>query len=115
MIRILIPTFLLVLSVSAEARFYSGNDLIVLIREHEKAIREQDGVNFYEAGKYQGYIIGTYDAFSLFMCPPKNVTVGQISAIVIDYFNKNPKQWHLPASSLVQSALFEAFPCPQDE
>ena len=43
--------------------------------------------------------------------PTKEVITGQIKKIVVKYLNDNPENLHNTASSLVQVALFEAFPC----
>jgi hypothetical protein len=46
-------------------------------------------------------------------CTPPNVTPGQLQKIVIKHLNEHPEKLHKSASSLVQEALFEAFPCPE--
>ena len=46
------------------------------------------------------------------ICAPSSSTYGQAHDIVLAYLRKHPEQRHLRTNSLVQSALWEAFPCP---
>ena len=45
------------------------------------------------------------------ICMPSNVTIGQLQAISIKYFNDYPDRLHYTADSLVLDALSKAFPC----
>ena len=47
----------------------------------------------------------------LFFCIPTGVTNGQLAKVVVKYLNDNPSELHEPATALIWTALFEAFPC----
>lgn len=44
-------------------------------------------------------------------CLSGNVTIRQVMAVVVDYLEANPQQWHQPGAYVVREALAEAFPC----
>jgi hypothetical protein len=44
-------------------------------------------------------------------CPPDNVTVGQMQAIVIEELRENPAKLHEPFVFITLNALNKAFPC----
>ena len=44
-------------------------------------------------------------------CTAKGVTRRQMQSVVKKYFEANPAQLHLNASTLVINAFIEAFPC----
>ena len=46
-------------------------------------------------------------------CKPNEVTNKQLKIIVTTYLNEHSKDLHLLAYTLVQRAIFEAFPCPE--
>ena len=46
-------------------------------------------------------------------CRPNEVTNKQLHKIVTIYLNKHPEDLHLLAYTLVQRAMFEAFPCEE--
>ena len=71
------------------------------------------------------YILGVADAASLARadtagamlgayrwCSPSSVLSGQLVAVVTQYLQRNPQDWHLAASSLIADALQNAWPCP---
>ncbi len=45
------------------------------------------------------------------VCVPLEVEHGQIIDVFVKYLNATPNQRHLPARSLLYSAMLEAFPC----
>jgi len=71
----------------------------------------------YSRGACHGYIIAVSDVSQnkswdgALYCVPNNATAGQLVKIVTKYLNKHPEKLHLTAHSLVQLALFVAFPC----
>jgi len=105
-------TTLLLLPFLSSAYFYSGNDLRVPVQEYFKAERSDHNTDYSKAYEYRGYALGVYDATSPFLCTPENVTAAQILTVVANYFNNNPHKWHMPAKVIIQSSLFESFPCP---
>ncbi len=46
-------------------------------------------------------------------CKPKEVDLGQLAKIVIEYIEANLEKTEITASSLILPALGEAFPCPE--
>ena len=95
---------------SSAQQIYRGNDLVQMLREHEKADRGDPSKNFFRDGFYVGYVAGVYDSTGFFFTPPENVTLGQICSIVAKHLKENPERWTLPASILVLEALIKAFP-----
>jgi hypothetical protein len=47
-------------------------------------------------------------------CPPEGSTFGQSSSVVCEYLRKHPDVRHLPAVGLVQRAMKDASPCPNN-
>ena len=93
------------------AGFYSGNTLVELMRESDKAkTSNRTAVNWVKVREYGAYILGVYDATELEYNTPEGVTIGQIIAIVSKYLKNNPEKWTQPADILVKTALKEAFP-----
>jgi hypothetical protein len=75
-----------------------------------------------QSGFGAGYCIGTMSTvntlvnyinsgLSLEMCPPPEITNGQMAKIVIKYLQQNPEVLHLEATALTVSALRTAYPC----
>ncbi len=96
---------------SAHAYFLSGNDLVSLMREHDKAIRGESGTNWNDAFNYAGYVAGAYD--SMEVDSPDGTTQGQITEIVAKFLKEHPELWAEPASDLVRQAITEAFDLKQ--
>lgn len=90
--------------------FYSGNDLVELMREYEKTTANADAVDWIKVREYCTYIIGVYDATVSQYAVPDDATKGQIIAVVSNYFNEHPEKWTDPAAKLIQEALRKAFP-----
>lgn len=92
----------------AFAYFVDGNNLYTNLADWKSA----DTKRVYDATYAAGYVIGVSDAFTrTIICPPNNVTRGQIIDITFLYLQNNPNIRQLPASVLVMNALKEAFPC----
>ena len=111
--------------------FFTGKDLVPLMREYEKA-RPNPNVpmvatsgqlaasvkepvfNPSDAQAYRVYILGVQDALlGVLWDSPDNVTVAQVCDIVMEYMNKHPEEWEKPAALLVMNALMAVFPKPQ--
>ena len=104
----------------AAADFYKGDKLVALMNEYDRGIAGAEGVNWSDAGRYMGYIIGVYDALSqaeellgVAWSNPDKVTAGQACTIVSKYLKKHPERWNEWAVTLVIDALKEAFPLPK--
>ncbi len=109
---------LLVFTVSpVEAYCYSGNDLVELKREVEKAEAGADAVDvdWVEVREYRAYILGVYDATCSQYTVPYGAIRGQIIAVATKYLNEHPEEWAKPAAELVQEALRKAFPVKESQ
>ena len=94
---------------SAATAWESGNDLLSKC--------EQEG-DFFE-GVCVGYILGIMDGHDALIvwgelneptfCRPDGLSVRQVQAVVIKYLKEHPEDLHKVASSLVLTALTEAF------
>jgi hypothetical protein len=59
-----------------------------------------------------GYIMGVSDTFTtITICPPANVTAGQVQDIVRQHLEANPSKRHFTADSLIKNKLEEIWPC----
>ena len=101
---------LLLAHAPALAAFYSGNDLVALMREMDRANAGGSEVSFVKAREYGAYIVGVFDAVEFRLDVPDNVTKGQVIAIVSKYLKNHPEEWSYSGVSLVIKALTEAFP-----
>lgn len=110
---ILIGALLAVLPGYVNADFLSGNDLVKGMYEAGRARANDSQINYYEIGKYLGFVVGVFDAYDAagLICPGGGVTQGQAMEIVSTYIKSNPTKWNSSAVALVHSALKAAFPC----
>ncbi len=110
----LVPLFLcLAITQPAFAEHYffnSGNKFVEYMREYEKEERGENGA-WSKAGIYIGYVAGVHDQNFRAFCKSKNVSLGQVTAIVAKYLREHPEKWDRPAFALVTAALRGAFPC----
>ena len=91
----------LLVSASAHAEFYTGNDLLRMMRG-----------NTVEQANAFGYVVGVSDALhKITLCVPSGVTVGQANDIVKAYLEVSPQVRHFSADSLVSAALMAVWPC----
>ena len=89
----------------------TGNDLKSFCTSNDHAAMN--------SGVCAGYIVGTSDAIRMTdevfkrntICGPPEVTVQQVVAIAKKYLEDHPELLNYRASSLVGTALIEAFPC----
>jgi Rap1a immunity proteins len=93
----------------------TGNDLL-----KSCSTPSSDEYYGFERAKCLGYVLGAYDAFNttsrvegniVILCPPEDLTKGQIRDIVVKYLEENPETRHESASDLVMLALSKAYPC----
>ena len=89
---------------SAQAEFYTGNDLLQRI----------DSESHGEKMLALGYVIGVFDVGqSVLHCAPPSVTAGQIRDMAAAYLRGFPAKRHKSAESLVNEVLAAAWPCPK--
>jgi len=90
----------------------SGNWLERLCTAHDEGSR----------GACAGFILGAVDATSAVerrdgiakrYCAPRNAEVGQMARVILKWLADHPEDLHYDASSLVITALINAWPCAQ--
>ena len=66
----------------------------------------------YNAGIYVGFVTGLSLLFrnASKSSVPDDVTNDQISVVVVNYLEKHPEEWHLPAYEIVIRAMQAAWP-----
>jgi hypothetical protein len=106
----MILAFSLTQSLASGVYFYSGNELVELMGEYDRAEANASGVSYFKVGNYGGYILGIYDGTRYTYSMPESATKGQVLAVVTKYLKNHPEKWTEPAAVLVIEALQEAFP-----
>jgi len=120
--RFLIITALLLASGQAGAAFYSTAYLKQLA-DNCNALPETfeaNKANFArvkDCGLSTGYILGVFDALKVTAdrsrCLPGTVQSEQVVAAVENWIGKHPERHHQPADKSVNSAVSEAWGCPE--
>ena len=111
---ILVAIALVAMSMAEDAAALTGNDLLPACRDF---ISKQFSKDPLSQGKY----IGMIDALAFAAldqpfqtsrsCPPENVTVGQLTTVVVRWLEQRPQDWHKPFFALVLFALHDTWPC----
>lgn len=108
--RIIVLIILIVmLPVSSYGYLYTGSSLVADAREYDKWVagRKYDPT---KVGQYNGFVLGVYDATSwMFDTMAASFDSFQILAIVSKHIKARPKEWNLPAYSIVLFAFIKAF------
>jgi hypothetical protein len=112
--RGLASSLLCLLPAQTQADFFNGTKLLELLSSGET----QDTI------VANGYIMGSHDTLHGAMdllpkeyhvtfrsCIPEGVNSGQFRAIVKKYLEDHPDKLHFGASTIVNAAMAEAFPC----
>jgi hypothetical protein len=111
-----VTLFILSMSVSVEA--ITGNKLIEYCESY--GVEKKTPTGFQKSAWCTGYILGVVsgmiylDFKNQFCIPSKNVTNEQITKVVIKYLKENPQRLHEIYTSLIFTAISEAFPCKQN-
>ena len=93
---------LLMVPAMARAEFFTGNQLLTLLQSREVMDRMQA----------LGYIQGVFDAnMYLVVCPPSNVTAGQVNDMIRNYLENTPATRNRTADRIIQEALKSVWPC----
>ena len=101
---------------ATEASAMSGNEL----KDNADAyVRVSQGAHYLpdvsNAGIFSGYVQAiAKSSVSFTFCLSKDVTNGQIYAIVVKYLNDNPEKWNIHPANLIQDAMTQAFPCAEE-
>lgn len=86
----------------AHAEFFTGNMLLNLLQSTE-VIDRIHGL---------GYIQGVFDAYSnITICPPANVTAGQVRDMIKNYLENNPAIRNKTADIIIRDAFKLVWPC----
>jgi hypothetical protein len=64
-------------------------------------------------GILEGLSVMAYDAVfdTSRACVPDNVTLGQMAAIVVSWFDRHPEDWHRNFKATALFAMHDAWPC----
>lgn len=102
----------LALTMSLNAGWESGSDLIKNMNEYKKYENGQE-FEYVSAGLFSGYISGVRDTLidAGYICTPSGADGNQIFHIVIKWIENNPEKWNGSAISLIATPLLDAFPC----
>jgi Rap1a immunity proteins len=118
---LVLVVLLLLVFIQGQARaagFWSGNDLVVMMREYQKIMADDPTANAPAARNFIGYVVGVFESLDgipivgigQLWKETEGVTIGQICSIVSKYLSNHPEKWNNTASGLVVDALSEAFP-----
>ena len=96
-------------------KFRAGKDKFNASRRRN-SLKNIKKTNEFSRGYCLGYITASANALSMFsperFCPPKKMTKGELSAIVIEYISENySNSLKLRANQLVTRALLNKFAC----
>ena len=59
-----------------------------------------------------GYVTGVVDALmGITICPPQNVTAGQMRDMVKNYLDNTPAIRHIPANQVISHVMSSVWPC----
>lgn len=95
---------LLFIPAMAQAEFETGNTLLAKL-ESTSVVDRMFGT---------GYVVGVVDAYSGFLlCPPANVTVGQVTDMIKNYLQNTPATRNRTADIIISDALKNVWPCKQ--
>jgi len=95
---------LLFVPAMARAEFFTGNDL--LARMNGTTLEQVQAL---------GYVQGVVDAHSsVIICPPSNVTAGQVRDMIKNYLDNSPAKRHYSADVIIGDALEKVWPCKQN-
>ena len=93
---------LLMVPAMARAEFFTGNNLLALLKSN----------NSMDLVQGLGYVQGVFDSHvKVTICPPPNITAGQVSDMVRNYLDNNPATRNYSADSLISNALRQVWPC----
>lgn len=102
---------------AAQAGFYSGNDLLQSCQ-----VARDDKAYFEKNYECMAYVTGAVDAFNttreaagLKSCLPKNVTMGRLRDVTVDYMGDHPDLLDKSASNLVFAATRAKWPCKPEK
>lgn len=88
---------------SAHAQFYSGNDLLEKLDNNSSVVQRMFAL---------GYVAGVLDTvIGVQVCPPDQVQIGQAKDVVHRWLQNNPDKRQFSASSIVIFALKQSWPC----
>ena len=116
--------FFAVLSCHCFAVVGDGNTLMSLCQNADRTAQTQEPSEPASVLQCQAYIEGVFTGYSMVskalnlkqvgienVCVPDEVTLGQITKVVVKYLKDHPEKLHLGAGQLTMTAIKDAFPC----
>lgn len=89
---------------SAQAEFFSGNDIHQRLSDSDPFVR----------GLAAGFVAGVFDVGQrVWHCAPNTVSVGQVRDLAKAYLENSPGIRHQPAEKLMRELHEAAWPCPK--
>ncbi len=119
--KILLSTLLLIVSAHASAAFYSTAYLMQLLDSCNALPETFDATaenisRIKDCGLSTGYILAIYDASNVMAdrskCPPRTLQSEQAVRVVGEWIKNHPEQWNASADHTIESALSDAWSCP---
>lgn len=99
---------------------YDGNELLSQCQQYLKVANSEKNYDVLAVGMCAGFVGGVNSTVLFYSdvlkkdekyCMPDNVTNAQMVRIVVKYLKDNPKLLNEGRTSLVWSALIDAYPC----
>jgi hypothetical protein len=106
----IIVVLMLFSSVAGAEGGYTGTELY---KNLEFALK--DNGHDVNTGFAFGVIYGIISSFNgSYLCAPDTTYMAQYGKIVLNYLDKRPEKWNMPAGNLILEALIEAWPCAKN-
>jgi hypothetical protein len=110
--KVIIGITVLILLCAKQSLAIDGNQLQEYANSYDRTISgNATPTDYQKGGLFMGYVMGVVDARHGILCPPENVTVGQIAAIVRNYLRDHPEERNTAGIELVVKALMPFFKC----
>ena len=107
----ILALFVLVMSIPAEADYYTGNDLAEDCEAKNNMLKQGACIGFV-TGLNQGvFLTSSISKSKKIFCAPRGVSVGQLVKVAVKFMKENPEVLHLSAGIILMRAYRVAFPC----
>jgi len=108
-LKIVIFAYLLLISATANAVFFTSADLQKWL---ENDLNE---IETYEGGMGKGYLMGVLDMLSgsipPVVCYPSGISALKLKMVAFDYMQHHPEQLNLSPDKLLYQAFTKEWPC----
>lgn len=95
----------------AEVIVYQNGNQLIKDCEGDEPIRGMFCLGFMAGTMDTLEVLSAAAEFPKIACKPKDVTITQLRKIFIQFTSEHPEELHNSASSIMLTALVEAFPC----